>query len=62
MLSNMGVIIHGAGTEEIAVTGKVHHKEIRYDVMSDRIVAGTYICAAAQPEVIYAVLSIEMIP
>lgn len=47
MLSNMGVIIHGAGTEEIAVTGKVHHKEIRYDVMSDRIVAGTYICAAA---------------
>lgn len=47
MLSRMGVVIHGAGTEKITITGKIKHREIRYDVMSDRIVAGTYICAAA---------------
>lgn len=46
-LEAMGVIIHGAGTDCIALMGKCPLKDTEYKIMGDRIVAGTYLLAAA---------------
>ncbi|MEE1242841.1 UDP-N-acetylglucosamine 1-carboxyvinyltransferase [Frisingicoccus sp.] len=46
-LEKMGVMIFGAGTERIGILGKCHLKHTEYRVMGDRIVAGTYLLAAA---------------
>lgn len=46
-LETMGVVIHGAGTDCIALMGKCSLKDTEYKIMGDRIVAGTYLLAAA---------------
>lgn len=46
-LSLLGVRIYGAGEKTIRITGPVKDADIVYDIMSDRIVTGTYICATA---------------
>lgn len=46
-LEAMGVVIHGAGTDCIALMGKCPLKDTEYKIMGDRIVAGTYLLAAA---------------
>ena len=47
MLQQMGACIKGAGTEKIQIRGKAQLNGITRWVMSDRIVAGTYLIAAA---------------
>ena len=46
-LSAMGVSIYGAGTDRIGILGKCSLHDAEYRVMTDRIVAGTYLLAAA---------------
>lgn len=46
-LNQMGAQIHGMGTSQIIVHGVKELKSISYTVMADRIVAGTYLAAAA---------------
>lgn len=46
-LSAMGVSIYGAGTDRIGILGKCSLHDTEYKVMTDRIVAGTYLLAAA---------------
>ncbi len=46
-LSLLGVKIIGAGKKTISISGPVKDTDIVYDIMSDRIVTGTYICASA---------------
>ncbi|MBE5928843.1 MAG: UDP-N-acetylglucosamine 1-carboxyvinyltransferase [Lachnospiraceae bacterium] len=46
-LSLLGVRIYGAGGKTIRITGPVKDTDVVYDIMSDRIVTGTYICASA---------------
>lgn len=46
-LSAMGVSIYGAGTDRIGILGKCSLHDAEYKVMTDRIVAGTYLLAAA---------------
>lgn len=46
-LEAMGVIIYGAGTDRIGILGKCSLRDTEYTVMTDRIVAGTYLLAAA---------------
>lgn len=46
-LEAMGVAVYGAGTERIGVLGKCSLRDTEYTVMTDRIVAGTYLLAAA---------------
>lgn len=46
-LEAMGVTVYGAGTEKIGILGKMPLRDARYRVMPDRIVAGTYLLAAA---------------
>ena len=43
----LGAKISGAGTSMITVEGACLKEQAEYTVMSDRIVAGTYLCAAA---------------
>ena len=43
----MGAKIHGAGTDTITIEGVDRLHGVHYDVMPDRIEAGTYLCAAA---------------
>ena len=45
-LIKMGVKISGAGTSYIKIIGNKNLKEISYDIMPDRIEAGTYLVAA----------------
>ena len=47
MLNKMGAKIEGAGTKIIHITGVKHLKELSYNIMPDRIEAGTLLCAAA---------------
>ncbi|MFR5682661.1 MAG: UDP-N-acetylglucosamine 1-carboxyvinyltransferase [Clostridia bacterium] len=47
ILNKMGAKIVGAGTNVITVTGVKNLKEVGYDVMPDRIEAGTLLCSAA---------------
>jgi len=46
-LEAMGARIRGAGTDRLVVEGVEHLRGCRYDVMPDRIEAGTYLVAAA---------------
>ncbi len=46
-LEAMGVTVYGAGTDRIGILGKMPLRDARYRVMPDRIVAGTYLLAAA---------------
>lgn len=46
-LEAMGVTIYGAGTDRIGILGKMSLRDTEYRVMPDRIVAGTYLLAAA---------------
>ncbi len=68
-LNNMGASVSGAGTSTIEIVGTKNLKPAEYTVMPDRIVAATYLCAAAAtggevtvtgvcPEHISAVLSV----
>lgn len=47
MLNEMGAKVSGAGTSTIVVEGVESLQGVTYDVLSDRIEAGTYILAAA---------------
>ena len=45
-LNDKGARIHGAGTEHIQIEGVKELSDSEYDLMPDRIVAGTYLMAA----------------
>ena len=45
-LNKMGAKVEGAGTNVIKITGVKKLKDISYNIMPDRIEAGTYLCAA----------------
>lgn len=47
LLSAMGFSIEGAGSSIITITGKEECHDVIHNVSSDRIVAGTYMCAGA---------------
>ena len=46
-LNKMGARIIGAGTDEIQIDGVKKLKDISYNIMPDRIEAGSYLCFAA---------------
>ena len=46
-LNKMGAKIEGAGTNFIKITGVEKLKEISYNIMPDRIEAGTFLCIGA---------------
>ena len=46
-LRSMGVKIYGAGTDCIGIYGGCPLRDVEYTIMGDRIVAGTYLLAAA---------------
>jgi UDP-N-acetylglucosamine 1-carboxyvinyltransferase len=46
-LNAMGAKIKGAGTDEISIQGVTSLHDVEYSIMPDRIVAGTYLGAAA---------------
>ncbi len=46
-LNKMGAKITGAGTDEIQIKGVKHLKDISYNIMPDRIEAGSFLCFAA---------------
>ena len=43
----MGAKIKGAGSSQIEIEGVTQLKDVRYNIMSDRIEAGTFLCIAA---------------
>lgn len=43
----MGAKIKGAGTNQVIIQGVKELKEVSYNIMPDRIEAGTFLCAAA---------------
>lgn len=47
MLNKMGAKIKGAGTDTIEIDGVKKLKDVSYNIMSDRIEAGTFLCTAA---------------
>ena len=46
-LNKMGAKVKGAGTNEIRIEGVKRLKDISYNIMPDRIEAGTFLCLAA---------------
>ena len=48
MLNKMGAKIIGAGTNEIKITGVKKLRDVSYNIMPDRIEAGTLLCAVAE--------------
>ena len=46
-LNKMGAKIHGAGTKNITVTGVKYLSKVTYNIMADRIEAGTYLILGA---------------
>ena len=46
-LNKMGAKIKGAGSNQIIVDGVKNLKDVSYDIMPDRIEAGTFLCASA---------------
>lgn len=46
-LNKMGAKVKGAGTDEIEIEGVKKLKDVSYNVMPDRIEAGTFLCVAA---------------
>ena len=47
-LNRMGAKIHGAGSNVIKIIGVKKLKDVSYNIMPDRIEAGTLLCAVAQ--------------
>ncbi len=45
-LNRMGAKVEGAGTNVIKITGVKKLKDVSYNIMPDRIEAGTFLCAA----------------
>lgn len=45
-LNKMGAKVEGAGTNVIRITGVKSLKDVSYNIMPDRIEAGTFLCAA----------------
>ena len=45
-LNKMGAKVQGAGTNVIKITGVKQLKDVSYNIMPDRIEAGTFLCAA----------------
>ena len=45
-LNKMGANVEGAGTNVIKITGVKKLKDVSYNIMPDRIEAGTFLCAA----------------
>lgn len=48
MLNKMGAKISGAGSNEIRIIGVKKLKDVSYNIMPDRIEAGTLLCAVAE--------------
>ena len=46
-LNKMGAKVEGAGTNVIKITGVKKLKDVSYNIMPDRIEAGTFLCATA---------------
>ena len=46
-LNKMGAKVKGAGTNEIRIEGVKRLKDISYNIMPDRIEAGTFLCLSA---------------
>ena len=46
-LNRMGAKIEGAGSNVIKITGVINLKDVSYNIMPDRIEAGTLLCSAA---------------
>ena len=46
-LNKMGAKISGAGTKIIRIQGVKKLKDVSYNIMPDRIEAGTFLCMAA---------------
>lgn len=46
-LNKMGAKIKGAGSNQIVIEGVKNLKDVSYNIMPDRIEAGTYLCAGA---------------
>lgn len=46
-LCKMGFSVHGAGSSAISIQGGCKPQRVEHRIMADRIVAGTYLCAAA---------------
>ena len=46
-LNRMGAKVEGAGTNRIRIIGVDKLKDVSYNIMPDRIEAGTFLCAAA---------------
>ena len=46
-LNKMGAKVSGAGTDEIQIMGVKSLKDVSYNIMPDRIEAGTFLCIAA---------------
>ena len=46
-LNKMGAKVEGAGTNVIKITGVKKLKDVSYNIMPDRIEAGTFLCASA---------------
>jgi len=46
-LNKMGAKVKGAGSNKIQIEGVKHLKDVSYNVMPDRIEAGTFLCMAA---------------
>lgn len=49
-LNKMGANIKGAGSNVIQIEGVKHLKDVSYNIMPDRIEAGTFLCAGAITE------------
>ena len=49
-LNKMGAKVEGAGTNVIKITGVNKLKDVSYNIMPDRIEAGTFLCMAAATE------------
>ena len=47
ILNKMGANIKGAGTDNIIIEGVKELNDVEYEIMPDRIEAGTLLCAAA---------------
>lgn len=47
ILNRMGAKINGAGTDKIQIEGVKNLKDVSYNIMPDRIEAGTFLCFAA---------------
>lgn len=58
-LNKMGAKISGAGTNIIEIKGVKRLKDVSYNIMPDRIEAGTYLCAGAMTGGNIKVLDVE---